>query len=279
MKIITTVVVALFSLNLFALTNSKVAESPTLAHVMMIKSEAPDSTGNTTPGYCNATLIHQNLMVTAAHCVKLAYISGQKTIDIQVGQYKYITRKTDGVVVRVGYVVKHALKKSVNIELPRSLKDKLASRGEKATISPNEDFAMLWWNDETPEFKDIEAAQIVSTVEHNQIVQNINQYSFHPVTINFFSEMSTDTKRTSTLESSTIKWKGYLYSKANSRVEEGDSGAPLFSVINNKLKVFAVVKGRASTVFDNWDAYSAVGPHLCSMASSLPSFIKLESCK
>lgn len=263
--------------NLYALTNSTVAESPELAHVMQIKTEAPDSTGESIPGYCNATLIHSNVLITAAHCIKLAYISGQKKIDIQVGYYKYVTRKTDGKIVRVGYVAKHNLTKNVQIALPTSLQDKLSRRGEKASIAPTEDFAILWWNEETPEFSDIAVAEVVSLVEHNLIMTNLNSYPMTPVTINLFSEMSSDTKRMSTL--SNLKWKGYVYSKAQSRVEEGDSGAPLFVKIQNKLKVFAVVKGRASTVFDNWDAYSAVNPHLCQLVKNLPTFIKIEACK
>lgn len=261
----------------YSLTNSAVAEPLRWAQVIQIKSEAPDASGDTAPGYCNATLIHRNLLITAAHCIKLAVVSGQKKIDMEVGFYKYITRKTDGKVVRVGYLVRNYLSKIMHIEVPRSLADKLARSGGKATISPGEDFAMLWWNEETPELADIELAEVVTPAEHNSITSNISQYIFSPVTINPFSEMSLDTKRMSTLNM--VKWKGYVYSKSTSRVEEGDSGAPLFTTINNKLKVMAVVKGRASTLFDNWDAYSPVTPHLCQIAATLPTFIKLDACK
>lgn len=283
MKLITNVLFTSFSIfifslsNSFALTNSTVAESPEFTNVLQIRSDAPDASGESIPGFCNATLINQHAMVTAAHCIKLAYISGQKKIGIQVGNYKYITRKTDGKVVRVGYVVKHNLEKDLHIEVSRTLADKFSRRGEKATIDPSEDFAILWWNEELPEFADIQVADIVSPLEHNTIIKNIGQYIFQPLTINPFSEMSTDTKRMATI--SDLKWKGYVFSKAISRVEEGDSGAPLFVKINNKLKVFAVVKGKASTVFDNWDAYSAVNPHLCQIAMNLPTFIKIDACK
>ncbi len=263
--------------NAFALTNSSPAVSNDWTNVMQIKSEAPDSRGDSTPGYCNATLINENVLITAAHCVKLAYISGMKKIEIQVGQYKYITRKTDGQVVRIGYVEKTRLTKEVHVELPRSLTDKIARRGEKATIEPSEDMALLWWNEETPEFANIVIADIVSPTEHSSMIKNLPQASLLSVTINPFSEMSTDTKRMATLND--FKWKNYVYSKSISRVEEGDSGAPLFAQINGKFKIFAVVKGRASTVFDNWDAYSAINPNACEIANRLPTFIKIEACK
>ncbi|MBC7539378.1 MAG: trypsin-like serine protease [Bacteriovorax sp.] len=263
--------------NCFALTNSIVAESPEWTNVMQIKSEAPDSTGDTTPGYCNATLINHNVLITAAHCVKLAYISGMKKIDIQIGYYKYITRKTDGKLVRIGYVAKYNLTKNVNVELPRSLIDKISHSGEKSTIDPTEDVALIWWNEETPEMADIQVADIVSPAEHNSLIKNISQTTLQAVTVNPFSEMSLDTKRIATLNN--FKWSGYVYSKSQSRVEVGDSGAPLFAKINGKFKILAVVKGKASTVFDNWDAYAGVNPHLCQMAELLPTFIKIEACK
>lgn len=278
MRLMSLTLVVLFSItNAFALTNSTPALSPDWTNVMQISSGAPDSKGDTTPGYCNATLINKNVLITAAHCVVLAYISGMKKIDIEVGQYKYITRKTDGKVVRIGYAQKYKLTKNVNVELPRTLTDKIARRGEKASIAPTEDVALLWWNEETPEFADIAVSDIVTPIEHENLIKNITQTSLSIVTINPFSEMSLDTKRMATLNN--YKWSGYVYSKSVSRVEEGDSGAPLFAMINGKFKIFAVVKGKASTIFDNWDAYSAVGPHLCQIANTLPTFIKIPACQ
>lgn len=277
MKILLLVIILFATVsNTYALTNSIPAISPSWSHVMQIRSDAPDSTGDTAPGFCNATLIHKNVLVTAAHCVKLAYISGMKQIEIEVGEYKYVTRRTDGKVVRIGYAQKHKLIKNTHIELPISLSDKIARRGEKATIDPNEDVALIWWNEETPELNDVKISEIVNPTEHAAIIKNISQASLLAVTINLFAEMSLDTKRMATLNN--YKWNGYVYSKSQSRVEEGDSGAPLFAMVNGKFKVFAVVKGRASTIFTNWDAYSAVTPHLCQMTNRLPTFLKISAC-
>lgn len=260
----------------FALTNSVLAESSDWSYVVQIKSEAPDSTGESIPGFCNATFIAKNILVTAAHCVKLAYISKDKLINIQTGYYKYVTRP-DGQVVRIGYVKKEQFDKHVNIEFPQSLADKIARRGEKAQISPDEDFAMLWWNDATPEIKDMTFAEITSPAEHSIIIKNLKAYPLKAVSINFFSEMSLDTKRMADLNN--FKWNnGYVYSKSQSRVEEGDSGAPLFVKINNKLKIFGVVKGLAKTIFDNWDVYPAINNHICDLNKKMPLDMNLKSC-
>lgn len=277
MKLWPAIIALLMTTSAFALTNSTPALSDSWTNVMQIRSDAPDSQGNDAPGFCNATLIHKNVLITAAHCVKLAYISGMKKIDIEVGQYKYITRRTDGQTVRVGYAQKYKLSKDVHIELPIALADKIHRRGEKATIDPTEDMALLWWNEETPEFNDIAVADIVSPSEHATILKNFSQTSLTALTVNPFSEMTLDTKRMATLNN--FKWNGYVYSKSLSRVEEGDSGAPLFALIGGKFKIFAVVKGKASTIFENWDAYSAVNPHVCQLARSLPTFIQISSCK
>ena len=258
------------------LTNSTMTESPEFTSVIQIKSEAPDSTGESIPGYCNATFIAKNILVTAAHCVKLAYISKDTLIDMQTGYYKYITRP-DGKVVRIGYVKKDQFERRVNIELPKSLTDKIASRGEKAAIGPDEDFAILWWNEETPEISDMSFAETVTQAEHSLISKNIKAYPLKAVSINLFAEMSLDTKRSADLNN--YKWNnGYVYSKSSSRVEEGDSGAPLFVKINNKLKIFGVVKGKASTVFDNWDVYSAINNHICDLNKKMPTDKKIISC-
>lgn len=259
-----------------ALTNSTYADAPEWSPVIQIKSEAPDSTGDTTPAYCNATFIARNILVTAAHCVKLAYISKNNLLDMQTGFYKYIT-KADGTTVRIGYVKKDQFNKHVNIELPKTLADKIASRGEKATIGPDEDFALLWWNEETPEISSMKFAEAVTPSEHAVITKNLKDHALKVVSINFFSEMSTDSKRMADLNN--YKWNnGHVYSKSTSRVEEGDSGSPLFVKINNKYKVFAVVKGKASTVFANWDVYPSVQNHLCELNKRMPTDMKLKEC-
>lgn len=262
---------------LYALTNSTMAESPEWTPVVQIKSEAPDSSGESVPGYCNATFVARNILVTAAHCVKLAYISKDNKLNIQTGYYKYVKRP-DGQMARIGYVPKNNFDRHINIELPKSLSDKIASRGEKAQIGPDEDFAILWWNETTPEIDDMKFAPVVTLAEHQSIIKNIKSYPLKTVSINLFSEMSNDTKRMADLNN--YKWNnGYVYSKSTARVEEGDSGAPLFVNINGAMKIFGVVKGKATTIFDNWDVYPSVHSHLCVINKKMPTDMKIEACR
>jgi V8-like Glu-specific endopeptidase len=264
------------SQSVWSLTNSTIAQSPSWEPVVQIRSDAPDSSGENIPGFCNGTFITKNIIATAAHCVKLAYISKDNLLQIQIGHYKYIT-KSDGKIVRIGYVPKYQFNKNVNIELPKSLTDKIANRGEKAQIGPDEDFALLWWNDQTPETNDLTPVEVVNQNEHNEIVKKISNFHFTVTSINLFSEASLDTKRMGELDN--FKWKnGYIYSKSKVRVEEGDSGSPLFVKINDKFKLFGVVKGKASTVIDNWDVYPSMTPHLCDLNSRMPSDFKLSIC-
>jgi hypothetical protein len=278
MKILWPVLLA-FGLNTaaYALTNSTPALSTQWMNVLQIASSAPDSKGEKIAGYCNATLIHKNVLITAAHCVKLAYLSGMKTIEIEVGHYKSVTRKFDGQTVRIGYVPKFKLTKIVNIELPNSLIDKLQIRGEKESISPKEDVALLWWNGESLELNNVPVAEIIGPNEHAAILKNFSQASFTSVTINKIANMSLDTKRISLLND--FSWRNYINSRSYSRVEEGDSGAPLFVTVAGKYKVFAVVKGRGSTIFSNWDAFTAINPHVCQLAKNLPTSIQIPACK
>lgn len=261
---------------IYALTNSVIADSDQWSPVVQISNDAPDANGESIPSYCNGTLIAKTVILTAAHCVKFAYLSRHTNIEIETGHYKYVT-KPDGQVVRIGYVAKNKFEKNVNIELPQTLVDKFSRRGEKAQIGPDEDFAILWWNEPTPETDGINFAQITTPQEHSVINKNIKQYPLIAVSINLFAEMSLNTKRMITLDN--YKWNNnYVYSKSNSRVEEGDSGAPLFVKYQNKYKLFSVVKGKASTIFDNWDVYSSINPHLCALNRHMPTDLKISGC-
>lgn len=276
MKTFLVILTSLITQHAFALTNSVSAESDFWSPVVQIKSEAPDSSGETIPGYCNATLIGKNVIVTAAHCLLLAHVSKQNEIEIETGYYKYITRP-DGQRVKIGYAAKNKFKRRVNIELPRTLLDKVARSGSKTKIGPNEDFAVAWWNDETPETDDIKYASIVTPAEHALISKSINTFPMKVVSINFMSVSNLDTKRMGDLNS--YRWSGnYIHSKSVVRVEEGDSGAPVYTTVNNQMKIFAVVKGRAATIFDNWDVYPSVTPHLCDISTRMPSHVKINGC-
>jgi hypothetical protein len=278
MKVCLAVLITTFlSFNTFALTNGTAAIDPQFDSVIQITSDAPDSKGDTTTAYCNATLINSHAAVTAAHCMLLAQVSGMKKITLKLGQYKYVTRKTDGKIVRVGYWNNVNVDQVVNIEFPRTVLDKISRNGEKARIEPQEDFALIWWNQELPELANKPIADVLTRNEFSQVTSVMTKYPIQVVTINYMSDTSTsDSRRIANLNN--ISWKGYIYSQSTSRVEEGDSGAPVFATVNNKPKILAVVKGLASTIFSNWDMYGPVTNNLCELVKTLPTFIVIPAC-
>jgi hypothetical protein len=88
-------------------------------------------------------------------------------------------------------------------------------------------------------------------------------------TINPFSNAnSSDSKRFAMLND--LHWSGsFLQSNSTSRLEEGDSGSPLYGRISTGIIVVGVVKGRGSNYYNNWDAYSPVAPLACEISRNL----------
>jgi hypothetical protein len=277
MKYFILIIYLSFNFNLFALTHSLPEENTFFNSVIFTKSDAPDSKGDTTPAYCNATLLAENIALTAAHCIQLAYVSGDRKIQIEKGAYKYFKTK-EGEIRKIGYVPNATISIQSEIEISPSLKDKFDRLGFKAKISPSEDVALIWWHENSEVLKQDAYPTIATLDEFKQITKNINNYKFLLTTINPFSEISLDTKRSAILDN--LKWTftNYVESRSSSRVEEGDSGSPLFVSINNQNKIFAVVKGKASTVLSNWDAFSSVSQIVCEIEKKLPDDLKINSC-
>jgi secreted trypsin-like serine protease len=276
--LLSTLLLFLSLTNSFALTNSLPADSPALDNIVFIKSEAPDSHGDTTPGYCNATLLNSQVLITAAHCVALAYISNDTKLTIQLGAYRYHT-KPDGTRIRVGYATNKTIIQDVQIELTTNLKNKLASRGEKYSIDPQDDVALVWWNNPLPETSALTYPELLSKVEYQAILKNFSATTFNVVSINPFAEVRTsNTRKIATLNDFKWTFSNYLQSKSFSRVEEGDSGAPIFAIAQGKIKLFGVVKGRASTIFDNWDVYPSANLQICQLSFNLPMEFKKNFC-
>jgi len=260
-----------------ALTNSTAEERSFFENVIFIRSDAPDAKGDTAPAFCNATLLSPNLAITAAHCVHFAYVSRNHNIEIQKGFYKYKVQP-DGTRRKIGYVPNFQKSINVEIEFSANLKDKFDRQGHKAKIGPAEDVAIIWWKDNFDELKNIEFAEVISPSEEKNIKSNLKNFPLMPVTINPFSEMSLDTKRSSSLNNYKWTMSNYIESRSASRVEEGDSGSPLFINYNQKFKIIAVVKGKATTVFDNWDAYSPTSNIACEIDKKLPTELRIKSC-
>lgn len=249
------------SISTFALTNSKPALEDKYNIMVAIRNYAPDAKGDDAPAFCVGTLLNEQEIVTAAHCVKDLYFHPELEMQIDLGYYKYITRPT-GERVRVGYYQDMNFKRKVQISFPDSLKRKLAVSKKKATIGPEEDVALIRLAQPLLLTREISFGKIVSQTMMQDLLKNPTRHQLWASSINFIEESSSDTRRIGLLDNIQIN-RSYIKSTSTSRVAPGDSGAPVFYQNQNQIYLVAVVKGLAKTVFSNWDVYTLVEPFLC----------------
>lgn len=262
----------------WALTPSQPALDTYWDSVVHIRTEARDAQNSEAPSFCNATLLSPQVLVTAAHCLSHAEVLKARYMEVEVGAYKYGTRP-DGHVVRIGYVKKFRQTLNAQFFFTPELSKALKSSGLKTKISPAQDIAIAILNQPLPLDSNFAFAQIASTRELNAMKMRLLQYRPTVVTVNYLTEMSTDTKRLAYLDE--IKWdtSRHFTSRSNSRVEEGDSGAPLFVQTGPQWKLIGVVKGRAETFFSNWDVFGTIDTNLCSISKAVPAEFKASICK
>ncbi len=248
-----------------ALTNSQPALSDEFMPMVIIRPYVKDQSGVPMQGFCNATFIHPQALVTAAHCLAEAYQMRKMNMTIQFGKYKYVTRP-NGTVVRVGYATLQTIDPIAQQFLfTNSLKRRLDS-GSQVNIAPEEDLAIIILPTPVAMPEPIPYAKTASQQELRGLYNSLISYQPTVLTVNFMAEIRTsDTKRSAVLNSlqaSTGSWT----SKSSSRVEEGDSGAALLARIGKEWKLVGVVKGHAQTVFSEWDVYSAADNKVCEMS-------------
>ncbi len=232
-------------------------------HVVLIKTHALDRDGSDVPAYCNGTFLSPRLIVTAAHCVLEAQALKSFAVEIQMGAYKFIT-KPDGTLVRVGYVSQKQTTEVARFHFTPAITKSIESRGRDARLGPGDDMAVIELNHDYD--RSLGLFPLVQSQEVAAIQKNLA--GFHPtvVTINFMEEMSTDVRRQAELPMANWSLGRYITSKSASRVQEGDSGSPVFALINGTWKLFAVVKGRAETLFSNWDVFPTTDGNLCAIS-------------
>lgn len=220
------------------------------------------------PAYCNGTLISANVIVTAAHCLKDAFVTSQNTVELQTGKYVYKTRP-DGSTYRLGYISDAKEQIRAKFIFSKMLTQKLRLSGLRTKIGPSEDIAIVML-ETSVKSTSLQFAEAVDSNSFNEIISRLDHLKKSVLTVNLFVEMSMDTRRTAELSNLSFASGGVFESKSNSRVEEGDSGAGLFVEHNGKRRLVGVVKGRAETFFSNWDAFTALTPAMaCDLAGQI----------
>ncbi len=254
----------------YALTNAQPALSDDLQSIVFLKTEARDpSDGSEAPAFCNATFVHPLVLVTAAHCVRDAYVVKSFSAEVTVGKYKYVT-KPDGTVVRIGYTTLLKDMKSARFFFTQTLTSKINSQGLKAQIGPQEDLAVIVLGSAMNLPDTVKMVPVISQQDLQGLAAIATQYLPTVISINPFADMNTmDTKRSATLN--IFKWNsaGYFESTSTARVEEGDSGSPVQVRIGNVWKLVAVVKGQGSTFLGTFDVFSAVNSKICDIGNQL----------
>lgn len=268
MKLFIALAGLLIGFQAMALTPSQPALSDELQSLVWIRTEAKIE-NDTGPAYCNATFVHPQMLVTAAHCVRDAYLLKDYNVEIEVGKYKYVTRP-DGTVVRIGYARRLLEKKTAKYVFTRALTSKINSQGFRTQIGPQEDIALIVLSSPMILPADITMMTAISQAELRSIVTNIATYKPTVASVNPIAAVtSNDTKRFAELNK--MKWNasGHFESTSTSRVEEGDSGSALMIKTGPTWKLIGVVKGRAQTVFSNWDVLTALDQKACDMGQQL----------
>lgn len=235
MKLFT--LVLLLSLNSFALSNSVAAEDKGWESNVLVSIPAFDDTNDPVTGFCNGTLVDSNTLISAAHCFVRSEVLTGKKFKIEVGEYRYIVK--DGKKIKIGY--KHMIKHETSAKIrflagvnpngtgavPPELDIVVVKLDAPVSLPVDFVYAPIW-NSTLPQLSaasakmTIVSLNIMETITHNDMKQM--------AVLNKFSQGRINIESTST-----------------SRVAQGDSGAPVFAVINGKTYLIGVVKGTVQT--------------------------------
>lgn len=273
------ILMLLISAQSWALSNSVPAESAELDSVVFYSSTQFDREINDTMnGYCNGNLVSNRVMVTAAHCVFMAEALGQRDMEIQIGEYRWKEMPT-GEKRKIGYVTTAKEKIRAQIFFTADLSRRLKSQGLRLRVGPQEDVAVVVFDRPLPLKVNFQFVPVASQSEVSALASQVLSYAPTVVTINPFEEITTmDVKRMGLLDR-VSRSGGAFESKSQVRVEPGDSGAPLFVRIGSQWKQLGVVKGRAETIFSNWDVYGILDQKICDISKQIAdSDVKSALC-
>lgn len=253
-----------FSLQSHALTNSVVATDEKHRSIALLGTMVYDAEGSEFLGFCNATFVQRNLLVTAAHCVQDAIKLGNNSVKIQLGYYKYIDRQ--GEKVLIGYVTDFKQELTGEFVVSESVRQQILRQRQRVQISAAQDIALVRLSESIPETIVLPLTKIISVRDFNLVRRSPTSYRPQIITWNLFRMEDSDNKRMALLNR--VNYSGGAFeSQSVARVEEGDSGAPLEVSISEENQIIGVVKGRAESWGRNWDSYTAVHPFICQWPS------------
>ncbi|NUN07167.1 MAG: hypothetical protein HUU57_15585, partial [Bdellovibrio sp.] len=192
----------------------------------------------------------------------------QKQMEIQIGEYRWKEMPT-GEKRKIGYVTTAKESVKTQIFFTTDLTRRLKSQGLRLRVGPEEDVAVVVFDRALPLKAGFQFVPLASQAEVNAIAAQILTYAPTVVTVNPFEEIMTmDVKRMGRLDR-VSRSGGAFESKSTVRVEPGDSGAPLFVRVGTQWKQMGVVKGRAETIFSNWDVYGVLDKKICDIANQI----------
>lgn len=230
------IIILLLSFNSYALSNSVAAEDKGWQSNVLLSIPSFDNSNDKVTGYCNGTLIDSNTLISAAHCFVRSEVLTGKKFKIEVGEYRYVVR--DGVKIKIGY--KHTIQHETSAKI-RFLAG--VNPNGTGTVPPELDIVVVKLDAPISLPTDFAYAPLWNSA----LPQLTTAAKMTIVSINFMETIShMDTKQMAVLNKFS-QGRINIESTSNSRVAQGDSGAPVFGVINGKTYLIGVVKGTVQT--------------------------------
>lgn len=229
--------------------------------VVQISASDRDNEGEIVNAYCVGTFVSPTILLTAAHCLRGAVLLGEQEMKIRSGYYKYRI-DPNGQNRVIGFLPVHEGVFSFQVEFAGDLKKQIIQKKWRSEIQVSQDLAIVKLGTPFPWPEGQKFAKVPTGFSLSSL--KIADYLPTTVTINPIAEIrSIDYKRKSQLDNIAYSSRGYWQSRSLSRVEPGDSGAPLFMKSGLDWYFVGVTKGRGENLFSNWDVFVLLDQKAC----------------